>query len=86
MGRISGRAIQLRKAREVRAQKLNNKKSSEQNESLDKDDEERIKLLSAIQKLSNEEVPNANRLISTMRYPKGPNKGKIYSPYNTAHF
>jgi hypothetical protein len=82
MGRLSGRA---KKSTWSTGSKV---KSSEQNESsdIDKDDKEQIKLLSAIQKLSNEEVPNANRLISTMRYPKGPNKGKIYSPYNTAHF
>ncbi|CAB5153632.1 hypothetical protein RhiirA5_408885 [Rhizophagus irregularis] len=42
---------------------------------------ERIDLISSVQELSEEEVPTANHLIKTMRYPKGPNEGKLISPY-----
>lgn len=42
---------------------------------------QRTELISTIRQLPEEELPSANQLISTMRYPKGPNEGKIISPY-----
>jgi hypothetical protein len=38
-------------------------------------------LISSIQKLSDKEILTANHFIVTMRYPKGPNEGKLISPY-----
>lgn len=38
-------------------------------------------LISTIQQLPEKDIPPARNLISIMRYPKGPNKGSIISPY-----
>ncbi|RGB32966.1 hypothetical protein C1646_762283 [Rhizophagus diaphanus] len=43
---------------------------------------ERINLISSVQQLSEEEIPAADHPIKTMMcYPKGPNEGKLISPY-----
>lgn len=42
---------------------------------------QRANLILTIQQLPEEQLLSVSHLISTMRYPKGPNKGKIYSPY-----
>ncbi|PKY36260.1 hypothetical protein RhiirB3_458475, partial [Rhizophagus irregularis] len=42
---------------------------------------QRDNLILIIQQLPDDQLLSAAHLISTMRYPKGPNKGKIYSPY-----
>ena len=42
---------------------------------------QRMQLISTIQQLPDKELSSASNLISIMRYPKGPNKGKIISPY-----
>ncbi|RIA80822.1 hypothetical protein C1645_838005 [Glomus cerebriforme] len=34
--------------------------------------------MSSVQQLSDEKVPAVNHLITTMFYPKGPNKGKYF--------
>ncbi|CAB4440961.1 unnamed protein product [Rhizophagus irregularis] len=38
-------------------------------------------LIPMIQELPEKDISPARNLISIMRYPKGPNKGKIFSPY-----
>lgn len=40
-----------------------------------------MKLISTIKQLPDEELSSASNLISLMRYPKGSNMGKIFSPY-----
>ncbi|CAG8650668.1 12616_t:CDS:2 [Gigaspora margarita] len=42
---------------------------------------QRMQLISKIQQLPDKELSSANNLLSIMRYPKGPNKGEIISPY-----
>ncbi len=42
---------------------------------------QRANLISTIEQLSDTELSSIIHLILTMCYPKGPNKGKIYSPY-----
>ncbi|CAB5364592.1 unnamed protein product [Rhizophagus irregularis] len=42
---------------------------------------QRNNLILIIQQLPDDQLLSAAHLISTMRYPKGPNKGKIYSLY-----
>ncbi|GBC05120.1 hypothetical protein RclHR1_06040011 [Rhizophagus clarus] len=65
--------------------KLNNNNS--EIISLDKEDRQRMDLISSIQQLSDKEILAADHFIMTMRYPKGPNEGKLISPYlqNKAH-
>lgn len=42
---------------------------------------QRNKLIAAVQQLSDKEIPAVNHFITTMRYPKGQNAGKLLSPY-----
>ena len=42
---------------------------------------QKSKLISMIEQLPDAELLSTINLISTMRYSKGPNEGKIYSPY-----
>ncbi|CAB4440615.1 unnamed protein product [Rhizophagus irregularis] len=80
MPRISKQVCHLKRAREIQAQKLKEKKNDKRRtERLT--NKEQFSLISSIQKLSEEELPAANHLIRTMHYPKGPNKGKLISPY-----
>ncbi|CAB4380068.1 unnamed protein product [Rhizophagus irregularis] len=64
----------LKKAREIGAQKLKAKKN-----------ETRLKkhhpLYSTIDQLSEVEVKRTQHLLNKMRYPKGPQRGQILSPY-----
>ncbi|GBB90494.1 hypothetical protein RclHR1_17480007 [Rhizophagus clarus] len=77
---ISRRNHQLKKAREVRAQKLKEKKDNDL-KLTNKVYRQRNKLTAAVQQLSDKEIPAANHFITTMRYPKGPDAGKLLSPY-----
>lgn len=105
MSPISRRTLHLKKAREIKAQKLLAKKNDKKRKinevinemdqpkldntldlitklnSESKKDQQRIDLISSIQQLPDEEVKAANHLITTMRYPKGSNEGKLISPY-----
>ncbi|GBB89377.1 hypothetical protein RclHR1_16030006 [Rhizophagus clarus] len=49
--------------------------------SVTKEYRQRNKLITSIQELPDEEVPAANHLVATMRYPKGSDSGKLLSPY-----
>ncbi|CAG8847029.1 11748_t:CDS:2, partial [Gigaspora margarita] len=49
--------------------------------SVNKEELQRIDLISKIKELPDKEIAPANCLISLMRYSKGPNKGDIISPY-----
>ncbi|PKC55071.1 hypothetical protein RhiirA1_504521 [Rhizophagus irregularis] len=78
---ISKRAKQLKKAREIQAQKL--KKVKEDNDKINeqKIEKQRNKLTATLQQLSDKEIPAANHLLTIMRYPKGVNAGNLLSPY-----
>ncbi|RIB08768.1 hypothetical protein C2G38_2251808 [Gigaspora rosea] len=63
--------------------KKHQKQLKEQEASIEEEPEcsQRTQLISTIWQLSKEELPSANNLISIIRYLKGPNKGKLISPY-----
>jgi hypothetical protein len=44
-------------------------------------DRQQNKLIAAVQQLPDKEVPAANHFITNMHYPKGPDTGKLLSPY-----
>ncbi|GET66310.1 hypothetical protein GLOIN_2v1761399 [Rhizophagus irregularis DAOM 181602=DAOM 197198] len=78
------RRFQLKNCNKIRLEKYQNDKIiNEINKCLDEMDENQLEMiLNTIQKqLPDDQLLSAAHLISTMRYPKGPNKGKIYSPY-----
>ncbi|CAG8569859.1 12873_t:CDS:1 [Ambispora gerdemannii] len=72
------RRFQLKNANKIRLEKQ--QKNSETT-STDNENQQRADLISTIQRLLENEVSLATSLISNMRYPKGPNKGNIISPY-----
>ncbi|PKY52833.1 hypothetical protein RhiirA4_470718 [Rhizophagus irregularis] len=77
---LSRRNRQLKKAREIRAKKLKENKDNDL-KLTNNVYRQRNKLTAAVQQLSDKEIPAANHFITTMRYPKGPNAGKLLSPY-----
>src|SRR5436305_1249004 len=72
---ISKQSHHLKQAREIGAQKLKAKK----NEAWLKKHHDT--LYTTIDQLSEVEVKRTQHLLNKMRYPKGPQKGQILSPY-----
>jgi hypothetical protein len=73
MPRVSKRARQLKKAREVRVQKLEAKKNDKKRKL------ERHALYEIIDQLPDDKIKPAQHLLDKLRYPEDPQKGQILS-------